>query len=88
MDKDSVCKAGDLGLIPRSGRSPGEGNGNSLQYSYLKNSINRGAVWAIVKRVTKSQTQLTVHAHSITHVHTHIVKSYLMTILENIHEII
>ena len=35
--------AGDVGLIPRSGRSPGEGNGNSLQYSYLRNPMDRGA---------------------------------------------
>ena len=41
--KESACNAGDLGLIPGSGRSPGEGNSNPLQYSYLENSIDRGA---------------------------------------------
>ena len=41
--KESVCNAGDLGLIPGSGRSPGEGNGNPLQYSCLENPMNRGA---------------------------------------------
>ena len=41
--KASACNAGDLGLIPGSGRSPGEGNGNPLQYSYLENSMDRGA---------------------------------------------
>ena len=41
-DKES-CSAGDLGLIPGSERSPGEGNGNSLQYSCLENSMDRGA---------------------------------------------
>ena len=41
--KESACDAGDLGLIPRSGRSSGEGNGNPLQYSCLKNSMNGGA---------------------------------------------
>ena len=41
--KESSCSAGDLGLIPGSGRSPGEGNGNPLQYSCLENSMNRGA---------------------------------------------
>ena len=40
--KESVCNTGDPGLIPGSGRSPGEGNGNPLQYSYLENSMDRG----------------------------------------------
>ena len=44
--KESACDAGDPGLIPGSGRSPGEGNGNPLQYSCLENSTNRGAWWA------------------------------------------
>ena len=57
-DKESACNAGDLGLIPRSGRSPGEGNGNPLQYSYLENPMDRGAWWATVYGVTKSQTRL------------------------------
>ena len=50
--------AGDAGSIPGSGRSPGEGNGNPLQYSCLKNSMDRGTWWAAVHGVTKSQTQL------------------------------
>ena len=41
--KESACDAEDPGLIPGSGRSPGEGNGNPLQYSYLKNSMDGGA---------------------------------------------
>ena len=41
--KESACKAGDLGLIPGSGISPGEGNGNLFQYSCLENSVDRGA---------------------------------------------
>ena len=40
--KASVCNAGDLGSIPGLGRSPGEGNGNTLQYSYLENLMDRG----------------------------------------------
>ena len=48
----------DPGLIPGSGRSPGEGNGNPLQYSCLGNPMDRGAWWAMVHRVTKSQTRL------------------------------
>ena len=53
-----VYKAVDLGLIPGSGRSPGEGNGNPLQYSCLENPMNRGAWWATVHGVTKSWTRL------------------------------
>jgi len=59
--KNPPANAGDTkdaGLIPGSGRSPRVGNGNSLQYSYLENSMDREAWWAIVYGVTKSQTQL------------------------------
>ena len=44
--RESACNAGDLGLIPGSGKSPGEGNGNPLQYSCLENPMDRGACWA------------------------------------------
>ena len=54
----SACDGGDLGLIPGSGRSPGKGNGNPLQYSCLENLMDRGAWWAKVHGATKSQTQL------------------------------
>ena len=50
--------AGDVGLIPGSGRSSGIGNGNPLQYSCLGNPMNRGAWWTTVHGVTMSQTQL------------------------------
>ena len=56
--KESAYNAGDLGSIPGSGRSPGEGNGYPLQYSCLENPMDRGAWWAIVHGVTESQTQL------------------------------
>ena len=46
--KESSCNVGDLALIPGSGRSPGEGNGNPLQYSCLENPMDRGAWWAAV----------------------------------------
>jgi hypothetical protein len=46
-------------LIPGSGRSPGEGNGNPFQDSCLKNPMNRGAWWATVQSVTKNQTDMT-----------------------------
>ena len=50
--------AGDMGLIPGSGISPGGEHGNPLQYSCLENPMDRGAWWAVVHRVTKSQTGL------------------------------
>ena len=50
---DSGCNAGDPGLILGLGRSPGEGNGNPLQYSCLVNPMDRGASWATVHGVTK-----------------------------------
>ena len=56
--KETACQAGDMGLIPGSGRFSGEGNGNSLQYSCLGNPIDRGACWATVHGVAKSQTRL------------------------------
>ena len=56
--KESACNAGDTGLIPESGGSPGEGNGNPLQYSCLENPTDRAAWQATVHEVTKSQTQL------------------------------
>ena len=52
--KESACNGGDLGSIPGSRRSPGEGNGYPLQYHCLENSMDRGAWWAIVYGVTKS----------------------------------
>ena len=54
--KDSSCNAGDLGLIPGSGRSLGAGHDNPLQYSCLENPMDRGIWWATVHGVTKSQT--------------------------------
>ena len=56
--KGSVCNTEDLGLIPRLGRSPGEGNGYPLQYSCLENPMDRGAWWAAVHAVAKSWTRL------------------------------
>ena len=63
--KESACKAGDTRLIPGSGRSPGGGNGNSLQYSYLESSMDRGAWWATVHGIAESDMneQLSRHAH-------------------------
>ena len=52
--KESTCNIGDQGSIPGPERSPGEGNGNPLQYSCLENSMDRGAWWAIVHGVAKN----------------------------------
>ena len=55
-DKESFFSAGDMDSIPGSGRSPGGGNGNSLQYSCLENPMDRETWQAIVHGVAKSQT--------------------------------
>ena len=62
--KESICNVGDragaMGSTPGSGRSPGGGHGNLLQYSCLENPMDRGAWWATVQGVTKSQTRVQV----------------------------
>ena len=55
-----ACNAGDPGSIPGSERSPGEGNGNPLQYSCLGSPTDKGAWWATVPGVAKSQTRLSI----------------------------
>ena len=57
-DKESACNAGGLDSISVLGRSPGEGHGNSLQYSCLKNPMDRGAWEATVHGVAESQTRM------------------------------
>ena len=54
--KNSPAIAGDQGSIPELGRSPGGGNGNPLQYSFLENPKDQGALWAVVHGVTKGWT--------------------------------
>ena len=56
--REYAYNAGDPGLIPGWGRSPGEGTGNPLQYSFLENPMDRGAWWATVHGVAKNQTRL------------------------------
>ena len=58
VGKETACNAGDPSWIPGSGRSPGEGNGNPLQYSCLENPRDRGAWWAIVPGVTRVRHNL------------------------------
>ena len=66
--KKPLVNAGDQGLIPESGRYPGEGNGNPFQYSCLENPMDRGAWWALVHGVANSRTQLkqlSTHSHPV-----------------------
>ena len=58
MVKNPPTNAGDAGSVPESGKSPGEGKGNPLQSSCLGNTMDRGAWWATICGVTKSQTRL------------------------------
>ena len=65
----SACSSEGPGSIPRSGRSPGEGNGNPLQYPCLENPMDREAWQATVHRVTKSQTLLNdQHFHLLSNI--------------------
>ena len=68
MVKNFPANSGDTrntGLTPESGRSPGERNGNLLQYSCLENPMDRGAWQAMIHRATNSQTQLSTHAYTL-----------------------
>ena len=58
VGKESACNAGDLGSVPKSGRSPGEGNGNPLQYSCLENPTDRGAWRVSVRGVARVRHDL------------------------------
>ena len=73
---DSTCNnpgaIEEAGWIPGLGRSPGGGSGNPLQYSHLGNPTDRGAWWAIVPSMAKSQTQLK-QLSTCTHIHTHVL---------------
>ena len=59
----SAVDAGVMGSIPGLGRSPGKGNGNPLQYSWLENPMDRGVWWAIVHGISTNQTRLSDSAH-------------------------
>ena len=63
MVKNLTADAGDLGLIPGSGRCPGEGNDNPLQYSCLENSMERGDWWATVHGSQESDTTRQLNHH-------------------------
>ena len=74
-DKASACNAGDPGSIPGLGRSPGEGNGNPLQYSCLENPMDRGAWRATVHGVAKSRTRLSNFTFTFTSSKPHLPNS-------------
>ena len=78
--KESSCNAGDLGVTPGSGRSPGEANGNSLQYSCLENSVNRGA-WVGYSPWGPKESNMT----GATNTHFHSFCSLLTTCLDSLH---
>ena len=78
--KASAYNAGDLGSSPGLGRSPGEGNGNPLQYSCLENSIDGGAWWTTVHGVIKSRTQLSNFTFTFT-----LLLHYLNTLIMHMH---
>ena len=64
MVNNSVAIVRPMSSIPGLGRYPGVGNGNPLQYSCLKNRMDRGAWWVTGQKVTKSQIQLSDRAHT------------------------
>ena len=76
--KESACKAGDSGLIPGLGRSPGEGSGNPLQYSCLQDSMDRGAWQATVHVVAKSRTWLSDYTFNRENTYSHTKASELI----------
>ena len=72
--KEPACQTREMGLIPGSGRFPGEGNGNPLQYSCLGNPMDGEEWWATVhgsQRIGHNLTTEHLHTHSYVHAHTH-----------------
>ena len=73
VGKAFACNEGDLGLIPGLGRSPGEGNGNPLQYSCLENPMDRGAWWATVRGISRVRHDLALSLGALADFHIHVV---------------
>ena len=80
--KESSCNEGDLGLIPGSGRSPGGGNVNLLQYSCLENYMDRGVWQATVHGVTKSDEHSLFVLVTNTHAYTHTLWLIMVTVIQ------
>ena len=81
--EESAAKKGDVGSIPGSGRFPGEGNGNALQYSCLENPMDRGAWQATVQGVTKSYNWATDDTHTIEIYQHHIIFVICISLMTN-----
>ena len=74
--KESACVAGDAGLIPGAGRSPGRGNGNPLQYSCLGNPMDRGLVGYRPEGCKELDTTYRLNNHNSTYMDIHICQSH------------
>ena len=81
----SACNAGDLGSIPVSRRSPGEGNGNPLQYSCLENSMDRGARWDAVHGVARVIHNLATKQQQIFNFSKIVLGSLVGLVVKNLH---
>ena len=88
--KASACNVGDLGSIPGLGRSPGEGNGNPLQYSCLENPMDGEAWWATVHGVAKSQTRLSdfTSLHFSTFIFWDVFQGFLSSVYSDVKDIV
>ena len=75
--KESTCNARDTGSVSGSGRSPGEGNGNALQYSCLGNPMARGVWWATVREITKESDETKQLNSNINNVVSQFLEKYL-----------
>ena len=76
--KESACNAGDQGLIPGLGRSPGGGHGNPLQYSCLDNPMDRGAWWATAHGVARVRHDLATKPPPLIHATTWMIFENIM----------
>ena len=74
VSKESACSAGDPGLIPGLGKSPGEGSNDTLQYPCLENLMDRGAWWAAVQ----GSQRVRHHCVTNTYLHTYIYTYYML----------
>ena len=81
VGKNPPANAGDAGLIPGSGRFPGEGNGHPLQYSCLENLMDRKAWWATVYGIANSWTRLSTSPHFMFNKQVLLPKSILLILL-------
>ena len=79
VGKSSACNAGDLGSIPGLGRSPGEGNGNPLQYFCLENPMDRGTWWSTLHGATRLRHDIATKPSSTYFTHDSVYMSMLLS---------